>query len=141
MVKDLPNVYKLKGVDSLTEIDIALTKASRQLSASSNSKRACIEIVSDVLLQHHAVFSRKWLSSFLPNMKSQGFTTLAVIDPTMHSPEETQATLSLFDGEIRVAEKESGKGMQKVLKILKLYNQRYLEDELVLTKEKLRLFR
>jgi hypothetical protein len=67
-------------------------------------------------------------------MKSKNFTTLAVIDPRMHPADETQAILGLFDGEIRIGEKESAKGMEKTLKILKLYNQKYLEEELALAK-------
>ncbi len=135
-VKDLPNVYKLKGVDNLTEIDIALAKASRQIDASRvSSKRACIEIVSDVLLQHHAVTTRKWLSGLIQDLKSKGFVILAVIDPQMHSSEKVQAILSLFDGEIRMFERETEKGSKRFLKILKLLNQEYLEDELTLTRE------
>jgi len=56
----------------------------------------------------------------------------------MHLSEEVQAILGLFDGEIRIAEKESEKGTKKVLKIMKLYNQEYLEDELTLTKDSLK---
>ncbi len=135
-VKDLPNVYKLKGVDNLTEIDIAMAKALRNLDDSRGSpKRACIDIVSDVLLQHHAVTTRKWLSGLIQNLKSKGFVILAVVNPQMHSSEEVQAILSLFDGEIRMFERETEKGSKRVLKILKLFNQEYLEDELALTKD------
>jgi KaiC/GvpD/RAD55 family RecA-like ATPase len=137
MAKDLPNVYKLKGVDNLTEIDIVLTKALRHLDASSpGPKRACIEIVSDVLLQHHAVTTRKWLSGLIQELKSKGFVTLATIDPFI-STEEFPAVTSLFDGEIRIAEKENEKGRRKVLQILRLRSQRYSEDELSLTKEEM----
>jgi hypothetical protein len=45
--------------------------------------------------------------------------------------------LGLFDGEIRVSERETPKGTEKVLKIRKLYAQKYLESELILTREKL----
>jgi tetratricopeptide (TPR) repeat protein/KaiC/GvpD/RAD55 family RecA-like ATPase len=138
MVQNLPNVFKLKGIESLTEIDIALTKAFRTLKPSATgTKRMCIEIVSDVLLQHHAVITRKWLSALLPNLKSRGFTVLAVINPQMHPQEEVQAILGLFDGEIGISEKEAAKGREKVLQIRRLHNQKYLEDELILTKEKL----
>ncbi len=134
MVQNLPNVFKLKGIESLTEIDIALTKAFRTLNPSATgSKRACIEIVSDVLLQHHAVITRKWLSALLPNLKSKGFTVLAVINPHMHPQEEVQAITGLFDGEIRISEKEIAKGIEKVLRIRRLFNQKYLENELTLT--------
>jgi ppGpp synthetase/RelA/SpoT-type nucleotidyltranferase/KaiC/GvpD/RAD55 family RecA-like ATPase len=133
-----PNVYKLKGIENLTDIDIVLTKFFRTLDQSQSvPKRACIDLISDVLLQHHAVTTRKWLGSLLPNLKSKGFTTLAIIDPQMHPPEEVQAVIGLFDGEIKVSEKETVNGLEKVLKVRKLYNQKYLEDELVLSKEKL----
>jgi hypothetical protein len=53
MIQDLQNIYKLKGMENLTEIDIALTKAFRAMNpAVSGLKRACIETVSDALLQH-----------------------------------------------------------------------------------------
>jgi KaiC/GvpD/RAD55 family RecA-like ATPase/tetratricopeptide (TPR) repeat protein len=138
MIEALPNVFKLKGTDNLTDIDITLTKYLRTLDAAQiGPKRACIDLISDVLLQHHAVITRKWLSSLLANLKSKGFTVLAVINPQMHPQEEAQAILGLFDGEIRISEKEATKGRAKVLQIRRLHNQKYLEDELMLTKEKL----
>ena len=51
--------------------------------------------------------------------------------------EEVQAILGLFEGEIRISEKETPNGLEKVLRIRKLYNQRYLENELILDREKL----
>ena len=138
MIDSLPNVFKLKSVENLTEIDIALTKAFRSLDSSvSGSRRACIEIVSDVLLQHHAVTTRRWLTGLIPDLRSRGFTTLAVINPQMHPPQEVQATLGLFDGEINIHEKESERGLEKFLKIRKMYNQRYMANEFPLRKEKL----
>lgn len=139
MIKSLPNVFKLKGTENLTDIDIALTKAFRTLDASvSDPRRACIEIISDVLLQHHAVTTRKWLTGLLPELRSKGFTTLAVMNPQMHPTEENHAILGLFEGELNIYEKEAGKGLEKFLKIRKMHNQRYLESELYLRKEKQR---
>ena len=136
MIKNLPNVFILKGVESLTDIDIALVKSFRNLGASQTvPRRFCITIISDVLLQHHSVITRKWLSGLLPDLKSKGFTTLAVINPDMHPLEEVQAVLGLFEGEIKISEKETVRGIEKVLRVRKLYNQRYLENELTLTKE------
>ncbi|MGD0450305.1 MAG: BREX system ATP-binding domain-containing protein [Candidatus Bathyarchaeia archaeon] len=138
IIQKQPNVYTIKGVDNLTDIDIALTKLFRTLDPLLTSpKRACIDMLSDVLLQHHAVITRKWLISLLANLKSKGFTTLGVIDPGMHPAEETQAITGLFDGEIRITEKETATGLVKSLRIRKMTNQRYSENELVLTKEKL----
>jgi KaiC/GvpD/RAD55 family RecA-like ATPase len=136
MVKSLPNTFKLKGIENLTEIDIALTRAFRTLDpAAKGTKRICLEIVSDVLLQHHAINTRRWLSALLPTLKSKGFTILAVVDQQMHPPEETQAVLGLFDGEISIYEKEAEKGTERFLKIRRLSNQKYLKDEIRLTEE------
>jgi KaiC/GvpD/RAD55 family RecA-like ATPase len=135
---NLPNVYKLKGVENLTEIDITLTKAYRTLdNTQRNPRRACIEIISDVLLQHHAVIARKWLSGLLADLKANGFTTLAIVNTSMHSAEEVQAVLGLFDGEIRISENESHERIQKTMRIRKMCNQEYKENEITLTKEKL----
>jgi tetratricopeptide (TPR) repeat protein/KaiC/GvpD/RAD55 family RecA-like ATPase len=136
MIQSLLNVFKLKGLDNLTDIDIALTKAFRTLKPSATStRRICVEIVSDILLQHHAVTTRRWLSALLPTLKSKGFSILAVVDPQMHPLEETQALLGLFDGEISIYEKETEKGTERFLKIRRLSNQKYLKDEICLTKE------
>ena len=138
MVQDLPNVFRLKGVENLTEIDIAFTKAFRRLQTSvTGPKRACVEILNDVLLQHHAVTTRKWLSTLLQDLKTRGFSTLAVIDPQMHPHEELQSIVGVFDGEIRVTEKETPEGIRQTLKVRKLLNQKYLEKEIVLTKERI----
>ena len=138
IIKSLPNVFKLKGVENLTDINIALTSALRRPRASlPGPKRACIEIVSDVLLQHHTVQTRRWLNALIPELKSKGFTTLAVIDPQIHSPQEFHAIVNLFEGEINIYEKENKKGLQKFLRIKKMYNQRYLESELPLRKERI----
>jgi TolB-like protein/KaiC/GvpD/RAD55 family RecA-like ATPase len=133
IVEDLPNVSKLKGVENLTDVNMALTSVIRKLDPSLRGpRRICLDLVSDVLLQHHAVQTRRWLISLLAELKSTGFTTLAVIDPRIHSSEELYATLGLFDGEISIFEKEGEKGRGKYLKINKMSNQRYLEDELPL---------
>jgi tetratricopeptide (TPR) repeat protein/KaiC/GvpD/RAD55 family RecA-like ATPase len=135
IVKSSPNVFKLKGVENLTEISIALTSAIHKLDSSQKGpRRICIGLVSDVLLQHHAVQTRRWLAALIPELKSAGFTTLAVIDPRMHPPEELYAILGLFEGEINVTEKETEKGPGKFLKIKKMSNQEYLEDEILLKK-------
>ena len=117
MVQSLPNVFKMKGIESLTDIDIALTKSFRVLDAQrTGPRRACIEIISDVLLQHHAAISRKWLNGLLTDLKAKGFTTLAVINPQMHPQEEVQAILGLFEGEINIIERQNGKGLEKILR-------------------------
>jgi len=138
IIKSLPNVFKLKGVENLTDINIALTSAFRRLDKSPEGpRRACIEIISDSLLQHHAVQTRRWLNALIPELKSKGFTTLAVMDPEMHPPQEVRAILDVFEGEINIYEKETKKGLQKLLKVKKMYNRKYSKSELPLQEEKL----
>ncbi len=137
MIKSLPNVYKPKGVENLTEIDINLTKAFRTLEESlKGPKRACIEIISDVLLRHQAITTRKWLTGLLPDLRSKGFTTMAVMNPLMHPPDQVHAILSLFEGEIDIYEIETKTGIEKFLRIKKLQDKRYIERPIPLKKKK-----
>jgi len=134
IVKTFPNIFKLKGVENLTEISIAMTKAFRMLDDSKSfPRRACIEIVSDTLLQHHAVKTRKWLMDLITDLKSQGFTVLAIVNPKMHTSEEVHATVDLFDGEISIYERARE---ERCLKVKKMHNQKYLERELPLKRAK-----
>ena len=134
----MPNVSKIKGTENLTEIDIALTKALRSINpTNTNKKRVWLDIISDVLLQHHALTTRKWLSGVLPMLKNKGFTVLAVINPQMHPPEESQAIQGLFDGEIVIQERETSMGLQRTLRIRRLYNQKYLDNEITFNRDKL----
>jgi KaiC/GvpD/RAD55 family RecA-like ATPase len=138
IVKNLPNVFKLKGVENLTDISIALTSAIRGLSPQAKGhRRACLDLVSDVLLSHHAVQTRRWLTALIPELKSAGFTTLAVVDPLLHSPEELHAILGLFEGEVNLYEKETEKGSEKYLRIKRMSDKKYLENELLLKKKDL----
>jgi len=70
-------------------------------------------------------------------LKSMGFTTLVVVDPRMHPPEELYAILGLFEGEVDIRERETEKGTERFLKIKRMSNQKYLENELLLKKEQL----
>ncbi len=135
MVRDLPNVFKLKGVENLTDVNIALSSAFQKLDkTSSGIRRACIEIISDVLLQHHAVSTRRWLTALIPKLRSKGFTTLALMDPGIHSSQDVRAIVGAFEGEINIYEK----GSEAYLKIKKMYNHQYSDSELILEREKLR---
>ncbi|MCJ7423184.1 hypothetical protein MUP01_02810 [Candidatus Bathyarchaeota archaeon] len=134
----LPNIFGLGGVENLTEMNIAFESVFRKLGKSKNGLgRVCLDIVSDVLLQHHAVQTRRWLTALIPELRSKGFTTLAVMNPHMHAPEELHAVLGLFDGEISIYEKEEQRSLAKYLRIKRMHNQRYLENELPLRKTRL----
>jgi len=138
IIKTLPNVFKLKGVENLIDINIALKSVFRQLDATPKApRRICIEIVSDVLLQHHAVQTRKWINALIPELKSKGFTTLAVLDSEIHPQQEVRAIVGIFDGEINIHDKETKEGLQRLMKIKKMANQEYSDSELPLKKERL----
>ncbi len=131
IVKSSPNVHTLKGVENLTDISVILTSAIRQLDPLLTSRRRiCIGLVSDVLLQHHALETRRWLTALITKLKSEGFTTLAVMDPEMHPPQEVRAVLDLFDGEVNICEKETEKGSEKYLRVKKMSDRKYLTDEI-----------
>jgi KaiC/GvpD/RAD55 family RecA-like ATPase len=138
IIRDSPNIFKLKGVENLTDISIALTSAIRKLDPSlKGPRRICISLISDLLLQHHAVQTRRWLTGLISELRSNGFTTLAVMDPEMHPSQEVRAVLDLFEGQIDICEKETEKGSEKSLKIKRMSNRKYLENDLRLKKEEL----
>jgi predicted transcriptional regulator/KaiC/GvpD/RAD55 family RecA-like ATPase len=140
LIADHPNVSKLKGIDNLTDITITLTSALRRMNKLPQTpRRAYVEILSDVLLQHGAVRTRKWMTGILATLKSGGFTSLMMVNPQMHSAEDVQAVLDPFEGEIDIYEKETKGTAQKVLRIRRMLNQRYLENEMHLVKENLRV--
>ena len=56
---------------------------------------------------------------------------MAIMDPEMHSPQEVRVVLDLFVGEINIYRKEA----ERFLRIKRMSNQEYLEDELLLTRE------
>jgi KaiC/GvpD/RAD55 family RecA-like ATPase len=134
IIKDAPNIIKLKGVENLTDISIALSSAFRGWDTRKHGVgRGCIGIVSDVLLQHHAVVTRKWLASLIPELRVKGFTTLAVLDPEMHTSQEARAILDLFQGEITIYEKKTEDTAEKYLRIRKMQNCKYSGKELHLS--------
>ncbi len=141
IIKDQPNVFKVKGVENMTDVSIALNSAFRRLDRiPKKARRICIKIISDVLLQHQAITTRRWLTALLPSLKSRGFTTLAVMNPHMHSPQEVQAILDLFEGEIHIYRKRTTKkSLKRFIRIEKMYDQEYSEDELLLRKERIRV--
>ena len=137
-IQNSPNVFKLKkGVLNLTDIDIAMSSALRSIQDSpNNQRRMCINVVSDVLLQHHAIKTKNWLTGLIADLKSKDFTTLAVLNPLMHSSQDVNGVLGLFDGEIALEEKKTSRGSQKFLKIKRMYNQNFLNDEIQIKKKK-----
>jgi len=59
------------------------------------------------------------------------------MNPHMHNSQEVQAILDLLEGEINIYEKQTRKGLEKHLRVTKLHNQRYMEYEIPLKKERI----
>ncbi len=134
LVKGAPNVATLKGVENLTNLNIALTQAIRKLDpAMKTQRRICLGVVSDILLYHGPILTRKWLNELLTQLKTVGFTMLAVIDPQMHPTEQLHAVLELFEGEITMREAETESGLVRFLRVKRMTNQKYMRDEVRLT--------
>lgn len=134
LLENAPNVFALNNVENLTEINIALTKAfQKTVTTQKSPRRICLNIISDVLLDHGPVLTRKWLSELIVTLKSEGFTILAVINPKMHSSEDIHSILGLFDGEINISERETVKEFKRFLKITRMSSQKYLKDEIELS--------
>ena len=130
------NTFTLNGVQNLTDISIALNQAARKLDPLTKaSRRACIDIISDVLLQHGSVKAIRWITELITGLRSAEFTTLAVINPPMHSKENFHAILGLFEGEIDVREETTQKGLERFLRIKRMSNQKYINKEILLTEQ------
>ena len=130
-VPNLPNVHKLHGKTDLTNLNIALLKAYRNVEQTSN-RRVCINIVSDVLLDYGAKAARKWVAELVTDLVSKGFTILAVMNPAMHSPDQATAVVDLFDGEISLYQTDDPLECKKSLRIKKLRNQDYIKNPICL---------
>jgi len=131
-VPDLPNVYELQGKADITNLGIALTKAYRSIDQSIANKRICIEILSDVLVKHGTNTTREWLSSLITDLGAKGFTILAVIDPSMHPPEQANAVINLFDGEISIIQSDDPLDCKKSIHVKNLRNQDYIKNPICL---------
>lgn len=134
------NITKIKGVDRLTELSMALTSLLNTISADADEtrpRRLVLSIISDMLLSSQAVNTRKWLTETITKFKVKNFTILALLNPYMHSKEEAHAIVDLFDGQIDLYEKDVG-GIPKIcMRVKRLSNSRYSSKEVELTREDL----
>ena len=132
-VPDLPNVKRLKSKTDLTNLNISLVKEYRSID-SSMKKRICVETVSNVLLNYEAKATCRWISELATDLVSKGFTILAVIDPSMHPPDQANAVINLFDGEISLYQTGDPAECKKSIRVKKLRNQEYIKNPICLTK-------
>ncbi len=132
------NLYEIPDVGNLVEFNIVLNQALGERAKESKSNVVVVDILSDVLLRHRGLVSRKWLSEFLGKRKAQSFTILGTINPLIAPKEETDRVVDLFDGVIEIHEKQDTKGtLRRFLAVKKMFGQKYSETELVIDKNKL----
>ncbi len=131
-------VQCMPGIGNLSNLNISLSNNLSDLHLETATGGLFIlDILSDVLLQHRLLTSRRWLSDFLAKRRSQRFTVLATLNPFTASREDAQSLMDVFDGVLEITEKESEGKARRFVIIRKLYGRRYLESEILLDKEKL----
>jgi KaiC/GvpD/RAD55 family RecA-like ATPase len=130
-------VYQIQGLQNLSDLNISFTKAVEQLPKDIPHKLIVIDLLSDVLLQHKALMTRKWLDGFIGKRKTEGFTIIGVLNPLISSQQDTQTIMDLFDGIIEIYERELKERARRFLIVKKLYGRRYVDSELMLDKDKL----
>jgi KaiC/GvpD/RAD55 family RecA-like ATPase/tetratricopeptide (TPR) repeat protein len=131
-VPELPNVYRLQSKADITNLGIALTKAIRGISQSLTNKRICVAVLSDVLVKHGANTTREWISGLITDLGAKGFTTLAVMDPKEHPPDQATTVLNLFDGQINIIQSDDLLDCKKSILVKKLRNQDYIKNPICL---------
>ena len=119
------NILPGKSIDNLTDLNLQMSEAVGSI----RPKRIVLDILSDVLLRHKALQTRKWLTELLERLRSKNITVLAVVNPHMHSDEEVQAVVGLFDGNIELIEGEG----EKSLRVNWMHGIEVAEKELSLT--------
>ncbi len=105
------NTLPGKGIENLTELSLTITETINSLHPS----RLVVQFLSDVLLRHKALQTRKWLSELLDKFRAKNITALVVLNPYMHSSEEVQAIVDLFNGNIELIEKQVEGQVRKAL--------------------------
>jgi len=107
-VSPTKDVLPGKGIENLTDLNLQINEALGGV----QPKRLALDILSDVLLRHRALQTRKWLNELLERLRGRGITTFAVLNPYMHTAEETQALVDMFDASIEVFEREGRKSLR-----------------------------
>jgi len=84
-------------------------------------------------MQYGPKTTRNWISELITDMSSKGFTTMVLMNPQMHPPDQIAAVLDLFDGEISLLQTEEPLECRKSLRVRKLRNQDYIKNPICLT--------
>ena len=117
-----------KSIENLTELNLQIAEILK----TEQPKRVVLDILSDILLRHKALQTRKWLSELLAKLRARDITTLAVINPSMHPTEEVEAVVDIFDGDLEIFEAVVQNERQKVLRVRWMHGIDITEKEIPL---------
>ncbi|MGQ9543591.1 MAG: DNRLRE domain-containing protein [Candidatus Bathyarchaeia archaeon] len=132
-----PNIYTVKGLDNLTELNITVSRILESM-GDGPGRVTCIDILSDILLQHGPASTRKWLLDYVSRMKSRFLTTIAILNSQMHPREELEALLDVFDGQIEIWEEKVDGEFRRYLRIKRMYNVDYIDETIPVMKADLK---
>jgi KaiC/GvpD/RAD55 family RecA-like ATPase len=133
------NMALVKNFENLTELNLELTRILDSIPEDARKTARCrLDILSDIMIRHGPVITRKWFSELASRLKARGFTTLVVFEPKMHEEKEQVLLAELFEGRIQCYEKTLQKKTNRFLRVVKMTDQSYHEDEIQLNKEDLK---
>jgi archaellum biogenesis ATPase FlaH len=129
------NILEISDVRNLNDINISFDEIMRTMPSRTAEKMVLIDFLSDILLEHGGVTTRKWLDDFITRRESEGFMVIATLNPSMVRPQENQQVIELFSGVIEIYEIPGRP--RRFLIIRKMYGRKYIESELMLNRDKL----
>ncbi len=133
------SIALVKNFENLTELNLELTRVLDSIPEEARKTARCrIDILSDIMIRHGPVVTRKWFSELTSRLKSRGLTTLVVFEPKMHDEKERAVLAELFEGRIQCYEKTLQKKTNRFLRVVKMTDQSYNENEIQLDKEDLK---
>lgn len=124
------------GIQNLTTLNIELVKSVR--GAGTSGGKVCLDVLSDILLTHKMLTTRKWVTDLVPRLDEWGFTVIGTFNPALHAAEEAKGLTDLFKGYLEIFDKDFSGKMRKVIVVRKMTDLQFNESELVLDKETLR---
>lgn len=133
------NLYRIPGIENLSDANISLNIAIKDARAKEKANKPVmiIDILSDVLLRHKSVTTRRWLSDFVSRHKTDGFTVIASLNPLIGTRDEAESVIDFFDGVFEVYEKPLQERTRRFLVVRKMYGRDYSDNELLLDRRKL----
>lgn len=131
------NIFKIQGVQNLNDVNISLGKAMESTVSKNPNKILIIDLLSDVLLEHKALTTRKWLDDFIAKRKAENCTILGTLNPLIVSDQERQTIIDLFDGIIEIYEKEHTERPKRFVIVKKMYAKKYKDTAIELEKDRL----